>query len=236
MKNFLTTLCLFLGLMFASSSVVLAVQADKPAPTESATVPHDVAHAGDEEPSHGHGGHHLGEPSTEPSPLPSLATWRTDMSIYSLAIFLVLLALLTQFVWGPIMQGLDAREQSIKDDIAAAEKARLDAERMLADYQKRLDSVQDEVRSIIAEARRDADHTKNDIIATAQKEAQATQKRATEEIERARDQALNELFNTMSNQVVNTTEQLLKRTIDSNDRQRLVQEALGEMNSGVFRN
>jgi len=107
---------------------------------------------------------------------------------------------------------------------------------MLADYQKRLDSVQDEVRSIIAEARRDADHTKNDIIATAQKEAQATQKRATEEIERARDQALNELFNTMSNQVVNTTEQLLKRTIDSNDRQRLVQEALGEMNSGVFRN
>lgn len=236
MKNFLTTLCLFLGLMFASSSVVQAVQADKSAPTEAAAVPHDVAHAGDEEPSHGHGGHHLGEPSKEPSPLPSLATWRTDMSIYSLAIFLVLLALLTKFVWGPIMQGLDAREQSIKDDIAAAEKARLDAERMLADYQKRLELVQDEVRSIIAEARRDADHTKNDIIATAQKEAQATQKRATEEIERARDQALNELFTTMSNQVVNTTEQLLKRTIDSNDRQRLVQEALGEMNSGVFRN
>jgi F-type H+-transporting ATPase subunit b len=252
MKNLLTTICLTLGLMISSSSMVLAVQADKPVATESdapATTqltdkskvtaadhaaPHDVAHAGDEEPSHGHGGHHLGEPHEEMPVLPK--TWRTDMSIYSLAVFLVLLALLTKFVWGPIIQGLDAREQSIKDDIAAAEKARLDAERMLADYQKRLESVQDEVRSIIAEARRDADHTKNDIIATAQKEAQATQKRATEEIERARDQALNELFNTMSNQVVNTTEQLLKRTIDSNDRQRLVQEALGEMNSGVFRN
>lgn len=248
MKILLKTFCLTVGLMAGYCSPMLADQADKPVATESdapATTQlsetakvtgsdHSTAHAG-ESASHGHGSHHgLGEPHEEMPVLPK--TWRTDMAIYSLLVFLTLLALLSKFVWGPIMQSLDAREQSIKDDIAAAEQARLNAEKMLADYQKKLDVVQDEVREIIAEARRDADHTKNDIIATAQKEAQATQKRAVEEIERARDQALNELFSTMSNQIVTTTEQLLKRTIDPGDRQRLVQEAMSDMTSGVFRN
>ncbi len=246
MKNLLTILCLALGLMLVSSLPTRAAQEEQPTKFESEAQlkteltqegDHDVAHAGDDEalsPDGAGHGHHLGEPHEEPTVLPS--TWRTDMSLYSLAVFLTLLVLLGKFVWGPIMKGLDDREASIKNDIAAAEKARLDSEKMLADYQKKLDAVQDEVREIIAEARRDAEHTKNDIIATAQREAQATQKRAVDEIEQAKDHALSELFSSMSNQVVSATELLLKRAIDSNDRQRLVQDALNDMNSSTFQN
>ncbi len=181
----------------------------------------------------GHGAH-IGEPAVEPGVVPD--SWRVDMSVYSLLVFLVLLGLLSKFVWGPIVQGLDAREQSIQNNINAAEQSRIKAEQMLADYKTKLDSVQDEVREIVAEARRDADHTKNEIIATAQKEADLVQKRATDEIERARDRALNELFSTMSAQVTATTEHLLGRAIDSNDRDRLVQEALSQLGGQAMRN
>src|SRR5436309_7104191 len=55
-------------------------------------------------------------------------------------------------------------------------------------YTTALPIFQDEVREILAEARCDAEHTKNDIIATAQKEADATRQRAIADIERARSE------------------------------------------------
>src|SRR5450432_2067002 len=119
------------------------------------------------------------------------------------------MALLHRFAWGPIAEGLEKREASIHDNIAAAESSRIKAEKMLADHAAKLDKVQDEVREILAEAKRDADHTKTEIIATAQKEAEATRERAVHDIERARDQALDDLFGHMAKVVGEATEQVL---------------------------
>ena len=95
------------------------------------------------------------------------------------------MALLHRFAWGPITEGLERREASIHDNIANAEAAkRIKAEKMLAEHAAKLDKVQDEVREIVAEARRDAEQTKAEIIAAAQKEAEASRQRAVQEIER----------------------------------------------------
>jgi F-type H+-transporting ATPase subunit b len=139
------------------------------------------------------------------------------------------LAVLSRFAWGPIATALDKREAGIRGDIAAAEQARLNAERMLKEHEQKLAHVQDEVREIMAEARRDADHTKQDIIATAQQEAEAARKRAVVEINRARDAALHELFDSMSAQVANATEHVLGRAVSDGDNKRLIEEALSQL-------
>ena len=92
---------------------------------------------------------------------------------------------------------------------------------------------QEEVKEILAEARRDAEHTKNEIMAAAQSEAEATRDRALGDIERARDQALKDLFDQVSTQVTAATEHVLGRSLDAADQQRLIAEALADVTAGV---
>jgi F-type H+-transporting ATPase subunit b len=154
-----------------------------------------------------------------------------DLAIWSLVTFVVYLIVLKKAAWGPLIQGLDQREAKMKQQIADAEAARVKAEQMLAEHARKLDAVQDEVKAILAEARRDAEHTKTEIIATANKEAEATRKRAVEDIERARDVAMKELFDFVSANVIGATEHVLGRALSNEDQNRLVQDALNQIGS-----
>ena len=63
--------------------------------------------------------------------------------------------------------------------------------------------------------------------------AEATRDRARGEIERARDQALKDLFDQVSTQVTAATEHVLGRSLDAADQQRLIAEALADVTAGV---
>jgi F-type H+-transporting ATPase subunit b len=172
-------------------------------------------------------GHASGDAAHGDPPGPMTATEQdVDLAVWSLVTFIVFLFVLKKYAWGPLIEGLDKREASVIDNIAGAEAARLKAEKMLAEHAAKLDKVQDEVREILAEARRDAEYTKSDIVATAQKEAEATRQRAVQDIERARDQALDSLFDHMARCVNEATEQVIGRTLTGADNDRLIEEAL----------
>src|SRR5579872_3243227 len=161
----------------------------------------------------------------EPGPMAATKN-DVDLAIWTLITFVVFLIVLKKFAWVPLIDGLDKRETSVFDNIANAEAARIKAEKMLAEHAARLDKVQDEVREIIAEARRDAEHTKNEIVARSEKEAEATRQRAVQDIERARDQALDDLFASMARSVAQATEQVIGRSVTGADNERLIEEAL----------
>ena len=78
-------------------------------------------------------------------------SFKTDLAIWSLVVFLLFVFVLKKFAWGPLSAGLDAREQRIREDIASAESARERAEAMLADHEAKLAGVQEEVKEILAE-------------------------------------------------------------------------------------
>jgi F-type H+-transporting ATPase subunit b len=139
--------------------------------------------------------------------------WTRDLALFSLITFVVYVAVLRVGAWGLLRDGLNERERRIRQDIADAEANRAKSEAMVRDHEARMLKVHDEVREILAEARRDADHVKQEIVATAQTEAEATKQRAIAEIERSRDAALTELFDFVSNNVVNATEKVVKESL-----------------------
>lgn len=205
---------MLLSRLFAVLVLCFALQASAPA---FAADPHEPV-AGHEQ-AHG-GGHDKGLPMG----------WEKDLALFSLITFVVYVIVLKVGAWGPLMNGLDARERGIRQNIADAESNRIKSEALLKDYEQKLAKAQEEVRDILAEARRDSEHTKQEIIATAQKEAEATKQRSIAEIERARDQALSELFDFVSNNVVSATEQVIGRSLTGADQDRLVTDALAQLN------
>ena len=177
---------------------------------------HDAEHAAGHEGGHGDAG-----------PLEA----KVDLGIYSLIVFLAFLGLLWKLCWEPLMSGLNQREANIRGAVDAATSARDEAAALLAEHKARMAGADDEVKEIIAEARRDAETTKADILAKANEEATAARDRSLADIERAKQQALVELAGRERDLVIDATEQVLGRTIDENDRQRLIDEALGQFAS-----
>jgi F-type H+-transporting ATPase subunit b len=173
---------------------------------------------------HDHIGH-AGGVSDDP------AEFKIDLAIYTFVVFLLLVLILTKTAWRPIVAALDAREKHIHNEIAEAERANAEAKRILAEHEKKMAEVQNEVRAILDEARRDAQHTQQEIMKQAQSEAHATRDRAVREIEQARDQALQELFHRAADAATEMAAQIVHRSLNPQDHRDLVAKAMKELPS-----
>lgn len=157
--------------------------------------------------------------------------WRADLALWSLITFVVFFFVLRAVAWNPLRTALDGREAGIAKNIADAESARVKAEQMLSEHERKLAKVQDEVKEILAEARRDADTARQNVMADAAREAEATRNRALTDIERAKNQALDELFDAMSARVLAASEHVIGRSLGEGDHNRLIDEALAQVSN-----
>ena len=180
--------------------------------------------AGTANAGHGANHDHIGEKDVDKHP----EEFRTDLAIFSALVFGLLAAGLYYTAWPKILGALEAREEGIRKAISDAEDAKMQAQAFMKEHKGRLEAIENEVKEVLAEARRDAEHTKLDIMQQAAVEAEATKNRAIAEINRAKDQAIDELFSTLAHQVSTATEQVVGRALTGADQERLVQEAVGQ--------
>lgn len=182
---------------------------------------------------HGHGpeiGHNLPAGTTKEA-FESPAWFQTDLAVWSFAVFLALLALLTKFAWKPIMEGLEKRETGIAMQIAETKAANEEAKRMLASYERRLAEAADEVRGMLEEARRDADVTRQTIVAEARKAADDEKIRAKHEIQLAKDDALSQIAEKAGHLAVEVAGKFLREKLGKDDQARLVRESVAGLSS-----
>jgi F-type H+-transporting ATPase subunit b len=159
----------------------------------------------------------------------SPADFRSDLAIYTFVVFLLLLAILGALAWPKISTALLEREKRIEANIAAAEAKHEEAKRLLAEHEARLASAAAEVRALLEEARRDAEGTKADIIAEAQKSAKAERDRAVRDIEIAADHALKNMAETTANLAVDMAAKVMRETINPAKQQELVRATLAQL-------
>ena len=161
---------------------------------------------------------------SHPNPL----EFKTDLALWTFVIFIVLLLVLKKFAWKPISESLDRRERHIAENIAAAQRAQDDAKKMLADYERKLAGAADEVRAMLEEARRDAEGTKQQIVAEAKSAAHAEHERAMREIRTATDAAVEELSQRSADLAVALAGKIVSAKLTGEERSRLVQESLSK--------
>lgn len=202
--------------LFGGSARLMAEEAPAKADAAAASTAEAGEHPG------GHGGDH-GHPTGVP------LGWKADLALFSLITFVLFVAVLGKFAWGPMIQGLDKRELGIQKAIDDAEEGRRKAQAMLAEYEQKLKAAEQTVQAMVAEARRDAERTSQDLIANAQREVGLIRDRAKDDIRQATDTALAEVFTQINSQVVLATEHVLGRALDEADQDRLVSQALAEI-------
>ena len=202
------------------------------APLPSALQPTAAARASDD---HGHG--HAPEIGNRApagysqKEFESPAWFQKDLAVWSFVVFLTLLALLTKFAWKPIMEGLEKREEGIARQIAETKSANEEAKRMLASYERRLAEASEEVRGMLDEARRDAESTKQAIVAEARKASEDERNRAKHEIQLAKDDALSQIAEKAGHLAVEVAGKFLRDKLGADDQARLVRESVATLSS-----
>jgi F-type H+-transporting ATPase subunit b len=215
------------GIVICLAALLASAGAAAPAATPAATAGHANEHGAD----HGHGDHHVEIGHAPPSgtsreAFESPAWFQTDLAVWSAAVFLGLLAILSKFAWKPIMEGLAKREQNIADTIAATQAANEEARQLLASYERRLAEASDEVRGMLEEARRDSEATRQTIIAEARRAAEEEQARAKREIGLATDEALSKIAERAGELAVGVAGKFLRDKLGADDQARLVRDSI----------
>jgi len=217
----------------ACLAVAVTVGVAAPLPSVRAAAPTAEHTDGD----HGHAHGHAPEIGHNPpvgvaqKDFESPAWFQKDLAVWSFAVFLGLLGLLTKFAWKPIMQGLEKREEGIARQIAETKASNEEAKRMLASYERRLAEASDEVRSMLEEARRDADVTRQSIVAEARKAAEDERNRAKHEINLAKDDALSQIAEKAGSLAVEVAGKFLRDKLGAEDQARLVRESVAGLSS-----
>jgi F-type H+-transporting ATPase subunit b len=152
-----------------------------------------------------------------------------DLAIWTAVIFLLLLFVLGKFAWPQITAALEERERKIADNIAAAEARHNDAKRLLAEHEAKLAATAGEIRALLDEARRDADHTKKAIEEEGRKAAKEELDRAVREIHRARDAAVQELAVSSANVAIDLAQKIIREKLTPETNNQIVRDAIAKL-------
>ena len=213
MQRVLLTGWLVLGLALTPGSVSAA-----PIAGESVKAPAEPKQAGSHaEDSHGaHGGQR------------GLLDLAVDLGIWTFVVFLLLLLVLRKLAWKPMLEGLKNREHNIANALQEAEKAHQETLELQAKLQAKMDAASQQIAGMMEEARRDAQHTADEMRAEARKDIQTERERLHREMQVARDQALQELWTQTAQLATLISSKALGRHMTESDHTRLVDESLQE--------
>ena len=158
-----------------------------------------------------------------------LVTPAIGLIFWTTVVFTLLVLLLKNFAWKPILSAVDERNKSIKDSLAQAEKARSEMSELTANNEKIIAQAKVDRDIILKEAR----DMKNEIISEAKdkanKEAEKLVSTAKEQILNEKMKAITELKNHVADLSIEMAEKILSSELSDVAKQKeLVSKALKE--------
>jgi F-type H+-transporting ATPase subunit b len=124
---------------------------------------------------------------------------------------------------------MEARERGIQRLIDDAEGARAEADELLKQYQRQLEEARAEGARILAEGKSAAEHLREELLASAQKDAEAIVARAGREIDMERLKALTEIKEQAVDLAIAAASKVIDAELDDARHRKLVEEYLREI-------
>ncbi len=150
-------------------------------------------------------------------------------AVTALVVFLLAFGFLYMKVWPKIAQGLEDRENKIRQEIESAEQAREQAKAALAEYERSLASAREEANAMIVKAKTDAKAAGEQLRTRNEADLVEMKLRATRDIDSAKAAAIGELHTQATMLAADIAAKILSRELTAQDQQRLINESLDEL-------
>jgi F-type H+-transporting ATPase subunit b len=149
--------------------------------------------------------------------------------LWTIVTFLVLLGALAKFAWRPLLQALSTREETIRQSLADAEKARAELERLNRESEAIIRQARVEAEQIVGASRADAERLRGELREKARAEADGILKNAERQIQLETARALQQIRTEAADLSVVIASKLIQKNLTREDNERLIQEALQQL-------
>ncbi|MCL5675580.1 MAG: F0F1 ATP synthase subunit B [Patescibacteria group bacterium] len=115
------------------------------------------------------------------------------MLLMQLINFVILVAVLTKFLYKPVLKLIDERRKKIEEGLALAEKMKVKEEELRKEREAVLDKAKDEGQKIIEEYKERGRKVEADIVKSANEEAKGIKEKTAIELEQEREKIWQDL-------------------------------------------
>ena len=145
--------------------------------------------------------------------------------------FIILWIILAKFGW-PMFNGmLEKRENTIREALKKSEDAKIESERVLAEYKKQLDEAKTQATQIVADARETGEAVKADIQKKAQAEAADMIEKAKATIQAEKKAAIAELQASIADTSVDVAAKLIGNDLTEGEHRSIIEKYVKEAGS-----
>ncbi|MCX7929292.1 MAG: F0F1 ATP synthase subunit B [Chlorobi bacterium] len=149
--------------------------------------------------------------------------------IWTLVNFSLYLFILAKFGYKPLRVALERREQTIAESLRAAEHARSEAQRLLADAEEQRKRAHAEMVELLRNARQQAERIVTKAAEEGELVKQEKLREAEREIERMIADARAALRGEVAELALQAAQRLLAQQLDSEQHRRLVEQSLAQL-------
>lgn len=145
--------------------------------------------------------------------------------------FIILWIILAKFGWPMFNAMLEKRENTIRDALKKSEEAKIESERVLAEYKQQLADAKAEATQIVADARETGEAVKADLHAKAQAEAAEMIAKAKTTIEAEKKAAIAELQASIADTSVDVAAKLIGNDLTEGEHRAIIEKYVKEAGS-----
>lgn len=152
--------------------------------------------------------------------------------LFQLVMFIILIALITKFAWGPLMGIMKQREEHIANEIDAAEQSRIEAKKLLEEQRDLLKEARNEAQALIESAKKQGDVQREEIIVAARAESERLKDSAKVEIEQQKEKAVAAIREQVASLSVLIASKVIEKELSAEDQEKLINEYIQEVGEG----
>jgi F-type H+-transporting ATPase subunit b len=142
--------------------------------------------------------------------------------------FVLLALVFWKFLFGSVISLLDSRRKEISDQYEDAENKSVEAEKLKDDYLLKLTNVEEEIRNKLAEAVKDGQKMREEIITESRTQSDNILTKAREEIEREKNAAIVELKNTVVSLTLAAAGKIIEEKLDDKKHHEMISKFIDE--------
>lgn len=148
---------------------------------------------------------------------------------WTIVVFGATLLLLRRFAWGPILSAVQSREQALTDAMAAAERDRNEAAKLVAQQRAAIEAARTEAQKYIAEGRATAEAMRSEMLEQTRQQQSELLERARKEIEAEKVKAVAELRREAVDLAIAGAGKLVGQKLDADADRKLVEQYLASL-------
>ncbi len=156
----------------------------------------------------------------------ALLQFEPGLMIWTIVVFLITLVVLKKIAWGPLLKSLDEREQRIQEAVSQAEKANQEAAAAIAKAREESAVALRKSEETLKQARVDAQHLRERMIAEAKTESQKVVDQGLKRIEAEQRAAFQQIRAEAAGMAVQAAAKLIRSSLNESEQRRLVEDFL----------